>query len=128
MIVSNPHESAPVRRIDPRKVRRAVRHPGRPGVDCNAPSGTFVPVVDHARCEAKGDCVQVCPYDIFYVTRIDDADYRTLPWIGKLRVRIHRMQTAYTPRGDRCRACGLCIVACPQRAIDLICLADPTPA
>ena len=26
----------------------------------------------------------------------------------------------YTPNSDRCLACGLCVVACPERAIDLV--------
>jgi 4Fe-4S ferredoxin len=105
------------------KVRRAASHLKRPGAKCQAPAGRFVPRVDHARCEAKGDCIEVCPYNVFDINPIQDTDYRMLPWIGKLRVRIHGMQTAYTPRSERCLACGLCVVACPQEAIDLIELA-----
>jgi ferredoxin len=29
------------------------------------------------------------------------------------------MVTAYTPNADDCRACGLCVVACPEQAIML---------
>ena len=28
-------------------------------------------------------------------------------------------ETAYTPNADDCRACGLCVVACPEDAITL---------
>jgi ferredoxin len=31
----------------------------------------------------------------------------------------HRKQTAYTPRADQCQACRRCVVACPERAIQL---------
>ena len=29
------------------------------------------------------------------------------------------MVTAYAPNADDCRACGLCVVACPEQAIVL---------
>ena len=28
-------------------------------------------------------------------------------------------QTAYAPNADNCRACGMCVVACPEHAIQL---------
>ena len=105
---------------DVEKARRAAADPKRPGELCKAAPATWRPVVDHARCEAKRDCVDVCPYDVFEVRRIDDADYAALGWLARLKVLAHRKQTAYTPRADRCQACGLCVVACPERAIRLV--------
>jgi NAD-dependent dihydropyrimidine dehydrogenase PreA subunit len=58
--------------------------------------GAYAPVVDHGKCEGKGDCVEVCPYDVFDVTQIADEDYRALGWRARLRVKVHGMQTAYT--------------------------------
>ncbi len=104
---------------DAAKARRAAAHPNRPGEDCKAPSGSVRPVVDHARCEAKRDCVDVCPYDVFEVRRIADAEFSALSWLARAKVLVHRMQTAYTPRAAACRACGLCVVACPEGAITL---------
>ncbi|HEY1652582.1 MAG TPA: 4Fe-4S binding protein [Acidimicrobiales bacterium] len=77
-------------------------------------------MVDPGRCEAKGDCVVVCPNDVFEVRRIDDADFAALGALSKLRSRVHGRRTAYTPRADQCRACGLCVVACPESAIQLV--------
>jgi 4Fe-4S ferredoxin len=101
------------------KKRRAAAHPDRPGERCAAPPGTWLPVIDHGRCEGKRDCIDVCPNDVFEVRRIDPEDYRALGPMNRLKVRAHRMVTAYTPNADDCRACGLCVVACPEDAIQL---------
>jgi NAD-dependent dihydropyrimidine dehydrogenase PreA subunit len=77
------------------------------------------PVVDRGRCEAKRACVDACPYDVFEVRRIDDADYAALPFLARMKVLVHGMKSAYTPRADACRACGLCVTACPEGAIRL---------
>ncbi len=99
------------------KTRRAAADPVRPGEECKAAPGTWRPIVDQSSCEAKADCVDVCPYDVFEVRRIDSDDFNRLGFIGKLKVRVHGMEMAYTPRADECRACGLCMVACPEDAI-----------
>lgn len=104
---------------NPDKARRAAARIDRPGEKCKAPAGAWRPVVDHARCEGKKDCVAVCPYDVFEVRRMDDADYAGLGFLGKLKSLAHGRQTAYTPRADACHACGLCVVACPEKAIFL---------
>jgi len=101
------------------KARRAAAHPDRPGEQCRAPTGQWRPVVDRARCEGKRDCVEVCPYGVFEVRSIDDDDYRALSLFARLRVLAHGKQSAYTPRADACRACGLCVVACPEGALRL---------
>ena len=105
------------RRTDPAKVRRASAHPNRPGLACEAEPGAWMPRVDRSSCEGKRDCIEVCPYDVFEVRRIDDADFAALGMRAKVKVRFHGMQTAYTPRADACKACGLCVVACPEDAI-----------
>jgi len=97
--------------------RRAAADPSRPGEECKAISGTWRPIVDRSACEGKRDCVDVCPYDVFEVRRIESADFKRLGLLAQIKVRVHGMQTAYTPRADECRACGLCVVACPEDAI-----------
>jgi NAD-dependent dihydropyrimidine dehydrogenase PreA subunit len=104
---------------DPEKARRAAAHPKRPGEQCTAEPGAFVPLVNLRRCEGKADCVQVCPYDVFEVGPIDEAVYRSMPVLVRLKLRVHGKRVAHTPRGDACRACGLCVVACPEHAIAL---------
>ena len=77
------------------------------------------PVIDRTRCEGKAACVQVCPYGVFEVRTITEADRQPLSFLAKLKLRIHGNQTAYTPNADACRSCGLCVVACPEKAIRL---------
>ena len=106
--------------IDKDKARRAAKHPDRPGEECRAEPGRYAPVVDRARCEGKRDCVEVCPHSVFTVRRIDDADFARLSLLGRVKSMVHGRKTAYTPAADQCRACGLCVVACPEKAITLV--------
>ena len=117
--MTDPLTNPPSKRTNAAKVRAAAAHPNRPGEGCKAEPGAYVPVVTHGKCEGKGDCVEVCPYDVFEVETIASADYRALPLFARMKVRVHGMQTAYTPREDLCLACGLCVVACPENAIRL---------
>jgi len=106
-------------KFDRERARKAARDPRRPGEKCNAEPARYKPVVNHSRCEGKSDCVAVCPFDVFEVRRIDDADWKPLSPLAKLKVLAHRKQTAYAVRADACKACGLCVVACPEKAIEL---------
>jgi NAD-dependent dihydropyrimidine dehydrogenase PreA subunit len=87
--------------------------------ECRATPGEFAPVIDRSRCEGKSDCVEVCPYDVFEVRRIDDADFAQLGVLGKLKSMAHGRKTAYTPRASACQSCGKCVAACPEKAIKL---------
>lgn len=90
-----------------------------PNRHCRQPSGMFVPVVNLKRCEGKGDCFQVCPEHVFQIRPIEDKAYQALNLLQKIRLRVHGMQVAYTADADACRACGLCVAACPEKAITL---------
>jgi len=87
--------------------------------NCKQQPGVIVPVVNFKRCEGKADCVAVCPENVFEIRRIDGADYQQLGTLHKFKLRVHGMQVAYTLNADACRACGLCVTACPERAISL---------
>jgi NAD-dependent dihydropyrimidine dehydrogenase PreA subunit len=106
--------------FDKARARRAARDARRPGEQCRALAQRYEPRVDRSRCEGKSECVLVCPYGVFEVRSMDEADFRALSFFGRLKSRAHGKQTAYTPRADDCRACGLCVVACPENAIALV--------
>ena len=110
--MSNPH-------LNPEKARRAATAPNRPGELCRAAPGTWIPVVDRRRCEGKRDCLEVCPYEVFEIRTIEEAEYRALPPLTRFKLWVHGKQTAYTPRANLCQSCGLCVVACPEKAITL---------
>ncbi|HVO30632.1 MAG TPA: 4Fe-4S binding protein [bacterium] len=100
-------------------VRQALADPNRPGENCRAPAGTWVPVINQARCEGKADCVVVCPYGVFEVGTLTDEEFGALGFFARLKSRAHGRKTARTPKADLCRACGYCVVVCPEKAITL---------
>lgn len=102
------------------KKRRAAADPRRPGQRCDAPPGSWTPLVDRTRCEAESDCIDVCPHDVFEIGRMSPVDFAALGLGTKVKVLAHRRRTASTPNADACRACGLCVVACPKSALTLV--------
>lgn len=86
--------------------------------DCKE-AGALVPVIDRSRCEAKGDCVEVCPYHVFEIKQLEPADKAGLSFLGRIKARVHGDRQAFVVRGADCHACGLCVTACPERAIKL---------
>ena len=86
---------------------------------CSEEAGNLVPVIDRNRCEGKEDCVRVCPYDVFEVRVLDTVDRSALSLIGRAKAFFHGNRQAYVVAGDQCHACGLCVQACPEKAIKL---------
>ncbi|MEO8716679.1 MAG: ferredoxin family protein [Burkholderiales bacterium] len=86
---------------------------------CAGAPGKVAPVVDRNRCEAKGDCVRVCPYGVFEIRDLSVDDRRQLSWRGRLKVWAHGNRQSFVARPDACHACQLCIAACPEQALSL---------
>jgi NAD-dependent dihydropyrimidine dehydrogenase PreA subunit len=63
--------------------------------------------------------VEVCPHDVFEVMTIHRQDFAPLGLLEKVRVTAHRRQTGYAVNAEQCRACGMCVIACPEGAIEL---------
>ena len=86
---------------------------------CRAEPGRVAPVVDRNRCEAKEDCVRVCPYDVFEIRTLAPEDRAALSWLGWFKALAHGNRQAYVVRPEACHACQLCIDACPEDALRL---------
>ena len=86
---------------------------------CKQPPRVVRPVINAHKCEGAGDCEAVCPYDVFAVRRLTTDERRALPLVPWLKVIAHGGRQAFVVNGDDCHACGLCVTACPEKAIRL---------
>jgi NAD-dependent dihydropyrimidine dehydrogenase PreA subunit len=93
------------------------------GPTCKQAPGTYRPQIDRNRCEGKADCVRVCPVGVFAVGTLPAAQRTELNLAGRLKGFVHRWQQAMLIKADACEACGLCVSACPEKAIKLVKLA-----
>jgi 4Fe-4S ferredoxin len=87
--------------------------------DCKQPAGVVAPVIDTRACEGKEDCVRVCPFDVFEVRKLSDDERAALPFFVRIKVALHGGKQAFAVHADQCHACGLCVAACPEKAIRL---------
>lgn len=88
--------------------------------ECKQGAGQFVPRIDRNRCEGKAPCAEVCPYDVFEIGTLPASERRQLSWKGRIKGFAHGYKQAFAVRADLCRACGLCVKACPEHAITLV--------
>jgi NAD-dependent dihydropyrimidine dehydrogenase PreA subunit len=86
---------------------------------CDEAAGRVAPAVDPRRCENKGPCVAACPYDVFEIRKLTPAERGALPLLTRVKVWAHGGKQAFVVRPDACHACGLCVPACPEKAITL---------
>jgi len=87
---------------------------------CKFAAGVMTPEINPSRCEAKGPCVPACPYSVLEIRVLTVAE-RTelLPPLQRFRSFIHGNKRAFVADADACRGCGLCVDACPEKAIKL---------
>jgi NAD-dependent dihydropyrimidine dehydrogenase PreA subunit len=86
---------------------------------CRGEAGKVAPVVNRNRCEAKADCVRVCPFGVFEIRTLTAEERTALSWLGRLKTWAHGGKQAFVVKPEACHACGLCIEACPEDALRL---------
>jgi NAD-dependent dihydropyrimidine dehydrogenase PreA subunit len=87
---------------------------------CAPVAGRVMPRIDLARCEGKGDCERVCPYDVFVIAEVPCAERRTRGAFARAKLWVHGNRQAVAINADACHACGRCVAACPEDAIRLV--------
>ena len=85
---------------------------------CDDEVGKLMPLVNFNSCAAKEDCVVVCPYDVLEMRPITIEDKAQLNLKGKVKTFFFK-EKAYVTDPSLCHACGLCVQACPEKAIKL---------
>jgi 4Fe-4S ferredoxin len=88
--------------------------------NCSETAGRVKPEIDRTRCEGKSDCLRVCPYSVFQLRPLTDAEHAELSWITRFKLFVHGGQQAFAINAPACHACGLCVTACPEKAIKLV--------
>lgn len=86
---------------------------------CDEQVGQLMPVVNHDSCGTKGNCLAVCPYSVFEMGTITREGKAALSLKGRMKA-FFLPDKAYVVRPEACHACGLCVSACPERAIKLV--------
>jgi len=87
---------------------------------CKPESGKVIPIINLADCEAKRDCVEVCPYDVFEIREMTDKERKSISsFKGKIKLLVHGNKKAFATNSANCHSCGLCVTACPEKAIQL---------
>ena len=76
-------------------------------------------VIATDRCEGAGDCADVCPYDVFEIRKLTPAEMKALPFFPWVKVLVHGGKQGFVTAPAACHACGLCVAACPEKAIRL---------
>ena len=86
---------------------------------CSQTAGVVVPVIDRNRCEGKAACVAVCPTHVFVIGVLPKEDRAGLSLRGRLKGFAHGWKQALIADPRACEACGRCVTACPEKAIQL---------
>lgn len=86
--------------------------------NCADTAEKMMPIVNFNNCGGKQDCVVVCPFNVFTMQPISKEDKAKLNIKGQIKTFFFN-QKAYVIHPEQCHACGLCVNACPEKAIKL---------
>jgi NAD-dependent dihydropyrimidine dehydrogenase PreA subunit len=75
-------------------------------------------IIDRARCEAKGPCVEACPTHAITLGPVDAETRAGLSLLARIKLWVHGGQQAWVDPAA-CLGCAACVPVCPERAIKL---------
>jgi NAD-dependent dihydropyrimidine dehydrogenase PreA subunit len=80
----------------------------------------MMPQINLGKCEGKADCFDVCPYHVFEIRKATTEERAGFNTPEKIKSFVHGHKKAFVTDPTLCHACGLCVKACPEKAISLI--------
>ena len=87
--------------------------------DCREPE-IMKPVINLGKCEGAGDCAHVCPYDVFEIRVATEKERAGFNLKERIKSYVHRHKKGFVVKAGQCHTCGLCVKACPEKAIKLV--------
>ena len=87
--------------------------------DCREP-GIMKPVIHLGKCEGAGDCAEVCPYNVFEIRKATEAERQGFNLKERIKSFAHGHKKGFVVNPIECHNCGLCVKACPEKAIKLV--------
>ena len=86
--------------------------------DCREPK-IMQPLINLGKCEGAGDCAEVCPYDVFEIRKANEAERKGFNLKERIKSFVNGHKKGFVIKAGQCHACGLCVKACPEKAIKL---------
>lgn len=80
---------------------------------------SVIPRINIHKCDGDGRCVAVCPNDVFELYTLTDSTIKKFPMLSRLKIKIKGAQKSRVVNSFACSACGLCVDACHEKAIEL---------
>jgi 4Fe-4S ferredoxin len=79
----------------------------------------MMPQIRLGKCEGAGDCAEVCPYDVFEIRKATKDERANFNLKERIKSFVHGHKKGFVVKPEQCQACGLCVKACPEKAIKL---------
>jgi len=79
----------------------------------------MMPVINLGKCEGAADCALVCPYNVFEIRIATEEERSGFNLTERIKSFVHGHKKGFVIKADQCHACGLCVKACPEKAIQL---------
>jgi len=80
----------------------------------------MMPQIHLGKCEGAGDCAEVCPYNVFEIRKATAEERADFNFKERVKSFVHGHKKGFVVKAGECHACGLCVKACPEKAVKLV--------